>query len=231
MLLFRLAFRSLLLQRAKSVTIGAFLVFGSILILVGNAMLDAIDDSMAETIIRSVTGHLQVYSEDAEDELTLFGNLDIGRKEYGVIHDFNEVRETLTQLPEVVDVVPMGVDNAVIFTGNLLDRRLSDMRVAIGDDQADRAWTIGSQVRRMIEVLRVDWKRSAELIDMEKSADKGAKDLIHLDTALKEEFWTEFKSYPLDQLEFLENKVAPLALDADLTVSYTHLTLPTICSV
>ena len=134
MLLFRLAFRSLLLQRAKSLTIGVFLVFGTILILVGNSLLDAVDKTMSETIVRSVTGHLQVYDENAEDELKLFGNLDIGRKDYGAIHDFNTVRKSLTSLPEVKDLVPMGVDNAVIFTGNPLDRKLSEIRTLLQED-------------------------------------------------------------------------------------------------
>lgn len=216
MLLFRLAFRSLLLQRAKSITIGAFLVFGTLLILVGNAMLDAMDSSMAESIIRSITGHLQVYSEDAEDELKLFGSLDIGRKEYGAIHDFSTVKTALSALPEVKDVVPMGVDNAVVFTGNILDRRLSEMRTSVGDGDMERATVVGTQVRKMVDVLKGDWQRSLELIDTERAIKNGRNDLESLEIASKDAFWTEFQNSPLDTLEFLENKVAPLALDADL---------------
>ena len=65
-LLVQVAFRNLFASWIN-VIVGAIILFGTLLVVVGGAVVDSLDASMSRSIIGSVAGHIQVYSEKSKD--------------------------------------------------------------------------------------------------------------------------------------------------------------------
>jgi ABC-type lipoprotein release transport system permease subunit len=57
-----IAFRNLFASRLKTLIVGGIILFGSMLVVVGTALVDSVDASMSRSIIGSVAGHIQVYN-------------------------------------------------------------------------------------------------------------------------------------------------------------------------
>jgi ABC-type lipoprotein release transport system permease subunit len=205
-----LALRNVFAHRVKSVIVGTILGFGTFLVLVGSAMLDSIETSMAKSITSSLAGDAQVFDKDAKDELALFGGMSFGATDIGEIDDFGKVRETLTAVPEVRAVVPMGIANASVFNGTELDRVLDELRVTVRDGDMDGARLLAEQVRAIATTLRQDLEAQAAIVaDKAKAGESRAA----LDRALSDAFWLEFEAQPLPALDWLDNNIAPLASD------------------
>ena len=68
---------------------------------------------MSRSIIGSVAGHLQVYSEKSKDELALYGHMggepDLARHRA----TSRDIKKVLEQHPNVKTVVPMGINGAI----------------------------------------------------------------------------------------------------------------------
>ena len=79
------AIRNLALHKVKTAVVGGILLAGSFLVVFGLSILGSIENTMSQSIIGSVAGHLQVYSQDAKDELALFGSGFFGRDDLGEI--------------------------------------------------------------------------------------------------------------------------------------------------
>ena len=93
--LLRMALRNLVVHRVKSGVVGAIMFFGVFLVVSGTAMLDSIRASMEKSITSSLSGNIQVYSSEAEDELALFGSMAMGASDIGEIDEFAPLRELL----------------------------------------------------------------------------------------------------------------------------------------
>ena len=158
MILFRIALRNLALHKFKTFVVGAILLLGTALVIVGNGLLDSMDQAMETSVINSITGHLQVHSSDAPDELVLFGNMDGGTKDIGSIKNFSQVRKTLEGMDEVASVNPMGINFAVVTTGNILDRKLGALRQAHRNNQASKVQVLIAHIKRIVEVLAKELK-------------------------------------------------------------------------
>ena len=130
-MLFRIAFRNIWLHRLRTLIVGGILCFGTTLLIVGNAVLDAVETGMSRSIVRSLAGHLQVYSADAQDEIAIFGRPGGVEEDIGQLTNFAEVRKVLETIPNVASVIPMGTGNAIVFGGNALDRQLEVLREAV----------------------------------------------------------------------------------------------------
>ncbi|MCB9740416.1 MAG: ABC transporter permease [Deltaproteobacteria bacterium] len=212
--LIRIAMRNLLAHKLKSFIVGGILVFGTMLVLLGAALLGSIEASMAESITGSVSGHLQLASSKGKDQLVLFpGPLD--GNEIGVIEDFPKVRARLEALPEVRAVLPQGFDYAMIFAANLIDRKLANMRTLRGKGELETYRPVRDHVRRIVELLDRDIQRIRGVIDLDKDdgARRGAEDVHH---AAQPEFWADFEENFAKRMEFLENKVAQMAIGEDI---------------
>lgn len=212
--LIRIAMRNLLAHKLKSFIVGGILVFGTMLVLLGAALLGSIEASMAESITGSVSGHLQLASSKGKDQLVLFpGPLD--GNEIGVIEDFPKVRARLEALPEVRAVLPQGFDYAMIFAANLIDRKLASMRTLRGKGELETYRPVRDHVRRIVELLDRDIQRIRGVIDLDKDdgARRGAEDVHH---AAQPEFWADFEENFAKRMEFLENKVAQMAIGEDI---------------
>lgn len=206
-ILWRIALGNVWRNRMKSLIVGFILFLGTGIIVFGNALVDAVDDGMTRSVTQSVSGHLQVYSAKAKDKLALFGDQFAGMPDIGSIPDFHALAEVARKVPNVKAVVPMGIDFALGFQGNELDRWLQRLREAVrkGDDAliAQRR----DEVRAVVERLAGELKSASALV---AAGGEYAEDLKAAERAASPAFWTEFDQDRLAGLEFLENRIAPL---------------------
>ena len=152
-LLVRLALRNLLAHKIKSLIVGSILFFGTFLVVLGSAILDSMEESMAKAITSSLSGHLQVYSADAEDALALFGAFGMGQPDNGEIENFAQVEGPLEAVENVKSVVPMGVTIATVFGQTELDQVLNEMREAVRNGETERLPNLETQVKRIATTL------------------------------------------------------------------------------
>lgn len=214
MILVHIALRNLLSHKLKSLIVGGLLVFGSILLVAGQSLLGSLDRSMAQSIVGSVAGHIQVWSAAGKDKLAVFGGLD--GNEIGQVLDFARVRKSLESMPEVQSVVPMGIDTAVVFGGNVLDVKLEALRAAEKAQDRPRIQALRDHVRRIVKLLADDLKNIDDLTDRNKMTPEFKQGLLDVATAGEPAFWANFDQDPLAHMEFLENKIAPMVLNNDM---------------
>ncbi len=137
------------------------------------------------------------------------------------LDDFAKVRDTLLSVGNVEQVVPMGISAALVLSGNTVDQALSDLRqTAARWQKGDRSPTLvevyevqKGHVRQIISVLGKDIENVRKVADERAISDE---ELAAIRRAGSDDFWATFDADPLDRLEFLENRVAPLAADADM---------------
>ncbi len=202
------ALRSLAAHKGKTLIVGSIIFFGAFLVVVGTALLDSIDRAMARSITASLTGHLQVYSQDARDELAMFGSGFMGGDDFGAIRDFDKLRGTLEALPEVRAVVPMGLQLVTVMTGNEIDLTLSELRRATGDRDLATRDRLVAKLRNIAADLYADADRRL-LIAKDKDAVR--ESLKALDRVTQDEFADFMAQDSEAALTFLDAKVAPLA--------------------
>jgi ABC-type lipoprotein release transport system permease subunit len=218
-----IATRNLLASRWKTLIVGGIIFFGAFLVVLGTSLLDSVDHAMSRSIIGSVAGHVQVYSARSRDELTVMGSFDFEGANLAPIDDFARLRKTLQAIPNVKTVVPMGIAGAIVTSGNTIDLALAELRdlyrkraglqgeAAIAADRgiADKK----AHVRQMVTVLEGDLANIAKLQD-ERAVPP--EDVAAVKRAASPAFWLAFEGDPLEGLEFLENRIAPLGMDADM---------------
>src|SRR5450759_1198324 len=213
-----IAFRNLFASRLKTLIVGGIILFGSMLVVVGTALVDSVDASMSRSIIGSVAGHIQVYSSKSVDELAVMGNFQMDGSDLAQIDDFHAMRNTLLSVPNVKAVVPMGMSAAMVPAGNTVDVVLEQLRELVRRKQAgqDVLAAIDSKrdhVRQIVTVLAADLANVGKLLNDKAVA---PEELEAVRRASAPGFWDEFDRDPLATLEFLENRIAPLASDADM---------------
>ena len=216
MVLLRIALRNLYLQRFKTLLIGAILVMGTVLVVVGSGILDAVDTAMKTSVVNSVTAHIQIYNEDADETFQVFGNLDGSMPDIGRMKNFPRIEAALRTIPNVRTVVPMGIDFAVTTTDNMLERKLEALRNAIKKKNRDRIAPLKEHVRNIIAVLDGEMRNASALVDLKAYTRAYGDYQPLLDKALSDSFWMDFDASPNESLEFLENEVGPLALSEDM---------------
>ena len=210
-LIWRIALRNVLAHRAKSIIVGIIFALGALVVVVGNAVVDAMDVGMASSIQQSLAGHLQVHSKDARDPLAIYGDEFAGMPDFGIMPDFAAVQATIAAVPGVTAVIPMGSQIAFSGGGNLLDRRLSALRAALREGDAAKAADLRAHIKRIVSLLAEDIQGDPALGDAAireriAAARIAASDAFWVDFDAKTDARLEF----LEQLEFLENEVAPL---------------------
>jgi len=217
-LLLQVAFRNLLTSPINLI-IGGIIFFGTCLVVVGGALLDSVDDSMSRSIIGSVAGHIQVYSEKSKDELSLFGQMG-GEPDLSALDDFSRIKEALQKHPNVETVVPMGTSGAMITSGNTVDltlARLRDLYKKTGQGDSaklrEQRESLKGHMRQILSLLEEDLKKRTQIVD-EKAVDPA--DVAALARARSDAFWAGFDKAPFDALEFLENRIAPQLTDGEL---------------
>src|SRR5215467_7971477 len=218
-ILIRIALRNLFATKLNLI-IGGIILVGTLLVVVGGALLDSMDQSMSRSIIGSGAGNIQVYSAKSKDPLALYGAMG-SEPDLSAIDDFSKVKSALESIPNVKTVVPMGINAALITSGNTVDVALEKLRGLVrqrqqGNSDPNLEAKLKSQkeyVRQILRVLQSDMKKRSVLV-----SDKAIEpeNVAALERASSNEFWESFDRDPLDALEFLENRIAPQASDADL---------------
>ena len=218
-ILIRIALRNLFATKLNLI-IGGIILVGTLLVVVGGALLDSMDQSMSRSIIGSVAGNIQVYSAKSKDELALYGAMG-SEADLAAIDDFSKLKAALETVPNVKTVVPMGINAALITSGNTVDIALEKMRDLVrqkleGRASPDLEAKYQSQkeyIRQILRVLQSDLKKREVLVTAKAIE---PENLAALDRAASNAFWNGFDRDPLNSLEFLENKIAPQSSDADL---------------
>jgi ABC-type lipoprotein release transport system permease subunit len=215
-----IAFRNLFASKWKTLIVGGIIGFGAFLVVVGTSIVDGVDRAMRRSVTGSLSGHIQVYSSQSKGELELMGSMGGGPMDVEPLAEFASVRDALLTVPNVAAVVPMGVDTALVSSGNTVDQALSKLRGTInaleqGDKTPDTARKYEAQkahVQQMVKLL------SHELENAKQITERGLQeeDAAAIERAASDAFWTSFDSDRYDHLELLENKIASLASDADL---------------
>lgn len=210
-LLFGMAGRNLLSHRVKSAIVGSIMVVGTMLLVVGTALLDSLEDSMQRVVTSSLAGQLQVYSSEGRDKLALFGDLSTGLPDLGEIEDFSRVKAVIAAVPNVKTVVPMGIRVAIGTGGNDADQMIQSLRQAYrdGDERAQQRGR--AELVQLVRVLRDELALQAQI-----SADKEriSQSQALFDRVLSDEFWQQLQDKPEPALLELETKVAPLVPDS-----------------
>jgi ABC-type lipoprotein release transport system permease subunit len=220
----QIAFRNLFASRLKTVIVGSIIFFGALLVVAGNSLLDSVVAAMSRSVIGSVAGHIQVYNAKSKDPLEVMGRMMMGDPDLAQLDDFGKVRASLLKVPNVASVVPMGISGALVTSGNTIDLALEKLRNAVkaqraaktDADRAKAAAQVASEkghVRQILAVLQGDLKNATAMLN-EKAIDK--EDAAAVARAASDEFWKDFDKDPFDALEFLENRIASQAADADL---------------
>ena len=221
--LLQIALRNLFASRARSLIVGGIVLVGALLVVVGSSLLDSVDRGMRGSIQGSLAGQLQVYSARSKDDLALYGGM-MGESQLAPIEDFATVKRALERVANVRSVVPMGIDQAMVATGNEFDRALEKLREDVrrrGAGDPDAALPAQyeahkAHVRRMTTLLEEELRQTRQ-IDSEKVADERRRGREDLARATSGAFWAGFDRDPLSALEFLENKVAPQSLEGGFT--------------
>ncbi len=218
-----IATRNLLASRLKTLIVGGIIFFGALLVVLGTSLLDSVDHAMSRSIIGSVAGNLQVYSARSKDELEVMGSFNFEGADLEPIDDFAKLRDTLKAIPNVKEVVPMGISGAIVTSGNTIDVALAELRDLYrkrpplqgeAAEAMDRAIADKkAHVRQMVTVLEGDLANITRLQD-ERAVPP--EDVAAVKQAASPEFWAGFDKAPLDGLEFLENRIAAQATDADM---------------
>jgi ABC-type lipoprotein release transport system permease subunit len=222
----QIAFRNLFASRLKTIIVGGIIFFGALLVVAGNSLLDSLDSSMSRSVIGSVAGHIQVYNANSKDPLEVMGSMNMGDPDLAQLDDFARVRDSLVKVPNVKSVVPMGISGALVTSGNTIDLALERLRDGVRKQHSHDKSTPEStarldaqvaaekgHVRQIISVLQGDLKNTSKVLD-EKAVNQ--EDVDAVNRAASDAFWADFDAHPFDALEFLENRIAPQAVDADL---------------
>jgi ABC-type lipoprotein release transport system permease subunit len=223
--LLRIAFRNLRASPVRTTILGSIILAGSLVVVVGTSMLDSIDRGLRTSIQGSLGGHLQAYAASSEGALELYGGLR-GESLLDPIEDFSKVKAALEKVPNVKQVVPMGIDQAMVATGNAFDTALERLRADARrleagerDEKLAREWeSHKAHVRRMVGLLRGEIEQALAIVDPDsKEAKDREQDVAALQLASNDAFWTGFDRDRYANLELLENRIAPLAMDNAFT--------------
>jgi ABC-type antimicrobial peptide transport system permease subunit len=98
----------------------------------------------------------------------------------------------------------------VVFLGNSIDLRLAALREAIGSGDPASIEPEKRAVQQIVDLLVTDLQRLRELARADVVKDE---ELADVQRASTDAFWAEFDREPLAGLEFLENRIAPQAMD------------------
>lgn len=223
-ILIKFAFRNIFLHKMKTLIVGSILIFGSFLAVLGNSIVDAIASGMKSSITQSVTGDLQIYSDQAKEKLSVFGNIDGSPSDVGYVPNFSKIKESLLRLPNVRSIIPMGGNFALMNPGNVIDIQVEKLRQLYKKkDQPSSAKSVSrdqiENAKKQLHFLLTDLSegvkenRAEMILDAQSEIDE-AKEQLAL--TLEPSFWSDFDEHYESKLEFIGNKVAPLIFDNNM---------------
>ena len=229
MIHFKIALRNVLAQKFKTAVIGIIIVFGTVLAIVGNAFVDAVSSGMERSLISSITGHIQIFSKDAKEKLSVYGTSEGGVSDIGHVNDFLRVRDTLIRnIPEIKDIIPMGSNMAFFSPGNIMDVRLEELRALLKPPKRDtaRIHALKNHLRAMVSDINDDFHNNVEKASLFAQDNDFKNAPADIAKATAPGFWTGFDSGGEQKIEFLANRIAPLIFDDNVLMFHFFGTVP-----
>ena len=109
MVILKMGLRNLISHKLKTVIIGLIIILGTFLAITGSSFIASVSESMKKSIVNSVAGDIQIYSEEAQDRLLIFGSgTDLpGASNISFIPDFRRVKTSLSsKIDNIKQIVP-----------------------------------------------------------------------------------------------------------------------------
>ena len=122
--------RNLVASRVRTLIVGGIVALGVVVVVLGGSLLDTIDVGMTRSIQDSLGGHVQLYNAASRDPLALYGGT-MGESVLEPIADFAGLKAAALSVPGVKQVVPMGIDQAMVSIGNVFDVALEKLRADV----------------------------------------------------------------------------------------------------
>jgi len=166
---------------------------------------------MQRSVVDTLSGHLQIYSGAAKDDLELYQSAALAVPDLGEIKDFGALKKAVTQIPEVSSIVPMGLGRSLVWGDSPIETKLEELRNAIRDQKTERVPAVVAHVRAILKSMNGDLDKLEKVAANTKETTQQREDLAR---ANSEEFWKTFEATPLDALEFLENRISPLGVQS-----------------
>ena len=114
MLILKIAWRSLLRHKAKSIVIGIILFLGAFIMTLGDATAIGMRRGVEENIVKSFTGHVILVSNEETKDNVLFTPM---MKPLKILKDYDRIRYLLQQQGYVKDFIPMTRGGVSILGG------------------------------------------------------------------------------------------------------------------
>lgn len=207
--LFLIALRNLRSHRTKTLIVTGIIAFGTFLLVLGTSLLESIEHAMERSITSSLTGHVQVWSSDAKDDIALLGSGPT-QPDIGEIVDFSTLELQLLELPGVDSVVPMAVGTATSFGRSEVDLALDGLRDALAQEDQDATERAQQQVRMIAGVLVEEFENE---LAISSSPKQWEEKLAVARRVAGDEFWQQFEVDRGSALEMLDTKFAPLSTE------------------
>jgi ABC-type lipoprotein release transport system permease subunit len=225
-MLWKLAIRNLLNHRVQTLVVGAIVFFGTFISVIGSSLLDSISGGIRRSITQSIAGDAQIWSAEKDVAFSVFGDAQTNDfPEIGQIPQFPVVKQALLEnIKNIKYVVPQGINLALLNPNTVLDRLLADLRQHPDMEPEDRS-DLQEHIRGIARDLGVSYEKNSggllKVSEEERVATRAA-----VARATSDEFWAGFDVDRDASLEFLENRIAPLASNDVLSFFYYVGTTP-----
>jgi ABC-type lipoprotein release transport system permease subunit len=122
MLILKIAWRSLLRHRAKSIIIGTILFLAAFIMTLGDATAIGMRRGVEENMVRSFTGHIILVSSDETKDNVLFTPM---AKPLKILKDYEKIRSVLQKQDYIKDFIPMTRGGVAILGGQQMSFMLT----------------------------------------------------------------------------------------------------------
>lgn len=207
-LLVHLGLQSLRAHRNKTFIVGGLMAFGAFLVTASLALLDSVERSTRSTIVQSISGDFQLSSATAKDPLALFGGIGLGTEDLGEVESYSKVKAALAGVDNIAGVVPVGLATAIVGSPGDLDRTLNSLRDAVAAGDSAEVEALSARLKVIIGVLKEQQVKQASVTV--SSTEDGDDAMAIIDRAASAALWEDFARSPVETLDWLDTKLAPL---------------------
>lgn len=207
-LLVHLGLQSLRAHRNKTFIVGGLMAFGAFLVTASLALLDSVERSTRSTIVQSISGDFQLSSATAKDPLALFGGIGLGTEDLGEVESYSKVKAALAGVDYIAGVVPVGLATAIVGSPGDLDRTLNSLRDAVAAGDSAEVEALSARLKVIIGVLEEQQVKQASVTV--SSTEGGDDAMAIIDRAASAALWEDFARSPVETLDWLDTKLAPL---------------------
>jgi ABC-type lipoprotein release transport system permease subunit len=114
MLILKIAWRSVLRHRARSIVIGTILFLASFIMTIGDSTVIGMRRGVEENVVQSFTGHIIIVSDQETKDNVLFTPM---AKPLKILKDYEQIREVLNKQDFIKDFIPMTRGGVAILGG------------------------------------------------------------------------------------------------------------------